>query len=733
MPVTWQGQEEKMFFNDGCTFVGNSKKYEDFVIGLLGQGYSPNELANKGYIAKENVDKFSKYYVQPKTTSNFLYTEEVKKPAAPVQTFEGENIYSGNKAFGKVAFKFRDAVNADIQAGIANSMNEPIKEFYFRKYKPNSGEIDYNQPMYKIPAKEWYNMTSGTTNLSMPDVLENFKIPQYQTGGGILEVGGVQRKFANSELEKGEVYQDQEGMIKKVAESEPMHEDGGSPQPNVYKVLEDTADKRRDLDSHLLKIKPEEAEYIVGFKPKGSTTHSKLFEQATEFYGKKAKSLEKDIKKNFEYVKYGAGGKYAQNSLDENLKLLQQIPTKADLFDIIYNHQEEVKGRYGIGQQQDMMMKGGLNKYQIGGEPNWLNYWVKSNTPKGGISATTGQPTTYNPTVGNEIYDNYNYWRSLYGKDFEGPKEYQKFVFETIAKQDPTTYSQIMEKWGMPAAGTLSDAYFGARTAQATKWKMPKVPSTTTGDTPQKDVVIPPGPTAVPINEQFAKPKDTTASSFNEPLNWYDVAGTTASYLSALEREPVALEQLGVQPLQARELNPLPALQQNQGAFNAAIAQIPTSGVGMANVANLLGSKYTANAQVLGQYENINKQAKTQMDMYNQQQQMAVNQLNLGLRDQFAQRVLAGKEVQRQSKLNAFDDYITKLAQNRKLNREGNLVLQMTPYFDQYGKFNGNVLGITKAAQAAGGNISTQKTVDGKTQYTITDNNGQVIKTFSAK
>jgi hypothetical protein len=28
MPVTWNGQDEKMFFNDGCTFVGDPKKYK---------------------------------------------------------------------------------------------------------------------------------------------------------------------------------------------------------------------------------------------------------------------------------------------------------------------------------------------------------------------------------------------------------------------------------------------------------------------------------------------------------------------------------------------------------------------------------------------------------------------------------------------------------------------------------------------------------------------------------
>ena len=28
MPIKWNGKDDKMFFNDGCTFVGNSKKYE---------------------------------------------------------------------------------------------------------------------------------------------------------------------------------------------------------------------------------------------------------------------------------------------------------------------------------------------------------------------------------------------------------------------------------------------------------------------------------------------------------------------------------------------------------------------------------------------------------------------------------------------------------------------------------------------------------------------------------
>jgi glutamine amidotransferase-like uncharacterized protein len=37
MPVTWNGQSEKMFFNDGCAFVGDSRKYETIATYSNGQ------------------------------------------------------------------------------------------------------------------------------------------------------------------------------------------------------------------------------------------------------------------------------------------------------------------------------------------------------------------------------------------------------------------------------------------------------------------------------------------------------------------------------------------------------------------------------------------------------------------------------------------------------------------------------------------------------------------------
>lgn len=47
------------------------------------------------------------------------------------------------------------------------------------------------------------------------------------------------------------------------------------------------------------------------------------------------------------------------------------------------------------------------------------------------------------------------------------------------------------------------------------------------------------------------------------------------------------------------------------------------------------------------------------------------------------------KEAQRQQKLTSLDELYNRVAQNRKLNREGNLLMQLYPAFDQYGEYNG--------------------------------------------
>lgn len=174
----------------------------------------------------------------------------------------------------------------------------------------------------------------------------------------------------------------QEQSIAKIPDQAPVHEDGGVNVNNVaeleqgevytedasgnpVRVLEDTSDKRADNKSKSLKITPEEAEQLINFKPKRSITHSRLFEEASKYYDKKFKSLEKKVGKNLEYVRLKNGGSYAQNAFEENLKMLQQLPTAQQIFDAIYSHQQEAKRKYNI-ENKDEMKYGGTSNWQNG-------------------------------------------------------------------------------------------------------------------------------------------------------------------------------------------------------------------------------------------------------------------------------------------------------------------------------------------------------------------------------
>jgi hypothetical protein len=71
---------------------------------------------------------------------------------------------------------------------------------------------------------------------------------QMQTGG-VPEVEEDPNYQPNAEVEEGEVIQQQNGNIVKAAEGSGTHEEGGNKQPFVFRVLEDTADKRKDKNS----------------------------------------------------------------------------------------------------------------------------------------------------------------------------------------------------------------------------------------------------------------------------------------------------------------------------------------------------------------------------------------------------------------------------------------------------------------------------------------------------
>lgn len=462
--------------------------------------------------------------------------------------------------------------------------------------------------------------------------------------GGVIVPSVTNKHFGNTELEQGEVFLDVQGQIQKVAESENRHEDGGSMQPFAFRVLEDTSDKRKDKASKLLKVTPDEAERIVGFRPKKSLTHSKLFEEAVDFWGKKLKKAQKKVEKNLEYVEKNFNP-YSQNSLDENLKLLEKLPTEHDIFNAIYSEQESRKKAYGIADGGDRRRGGKVKLFQnAGSTDNELQPIERLN-----VIMPTDYPT-YN-TVGRYIPE----------------------------ADIPTAGEEVFN----------TETYFN---------------SSTTGN-----------------------------NKFNEPLRWHDLAGPIMTILES-QRAPVMTEQVSIPTLQIRELNPAPAINQNTADFNAVLNILPNSGVGYANAANLMANKYRANNEVLGNYANTNTQRKDAMDQQNAQTVAATEAQNMSLRDQAYLRQLQSIEAARQQKLTAFDSLYTRIAQNRKLNREGDLILALTPHFDQMANFTGKgfditqgINDITQIARSHGADVHTVDNKDGTVTIQVKNNKGDVI------
>ena len=507
-------------------------------------------------------------------------------------------------------------------------------------------------------------------------MLESYGAKKYQEGGQVEEVQSVPEGQANGMLEQGEVFLNNQGDINKVAETEDRHEaeSGGSPQADVSRVLEDTADKRKDKVSKLLLIKPSEAEALVNFKPKRSVTHSKLYEMVVADDDRKLRNMERKVKANLNYVDKKNGGIYAKNSLDENLRLLQDFPTRGTRFDAIYQHQEAVKKMYGIEQEQNNQY-GGLPVAQNGRRYSlqWKNYY--DNQHKGQFTAPTNlTPTQFYSTPG--VLDYIKGLDKMPGFDndmgvaddgvwgYRHQLAYDKFFSNNKASRPNITKSTTITPSATPATVTPS--------ANTT----PSAATNTTGIDNN--------------NATYKLPSETKASTVNEGLGWSGGYGNMLTLLDSFGRTPVNFEQMSRDYYQVHEENAAPIINANTGDYNAAVAQLPQNGVGYANQANLQGQKYKFNNEALAGVESRNKQKYDARDADVEQKKFQLDSMNLGLREQARQQILVGKEKQRQQKFESLKGLFEAIDNKNAFNRNANTALQLTPFFDANGNFNGN-------------------------------------------
>lgn len=194
----------------------------------------------------------------------------------------------------------------------------------------------------------------------------------------------------------------------------------------------------------------------------------------------------------------------------------------------------------------------------------------------------------------------------------------------------------------------------------------------------------------VGVNPRFInQPKN----QFSEPTRWYDLAPGIMELVDSMGRDPELYNPIQMHQLKYKLLNPTAAVQANQADFNSAAQALGNqnvgSGVASANMANLLAQKYKANNQIMADYENRNAAITNQEIGYNTSVRDRQSLADAQSREKYYADVLKGRDNQRMQKLQAVQD-LSRVAQLKaRQNRSGNLILKMTPAFDQYGEYNG--------------------------------------------
>lgn len=489
------------------------------------------------------------------------------------------------------------------------------------------------------------------------------------------------------EAEEGEVFTTQDGSLQKVPEGSNTHEEGGVILSGVDRVLEDTSDKRKDTASRLLRVSPAMAKLLGGVDTNSELSHSKLMEKAKEKQTKQVNKLEKRLLSNVETLSSIPNNKYAHNSMNFNMMNLNNIPTEAEIFDRIFDHQEFVKAAAGIN--MNTAKCGGKYKAQSGIENAKCGGKYKA---QAGIeNARPIKNITDWTFLKKENGKNYFYKDgqviAVPGTQMDVVRGGQQFTVDDILS-NPKKYKTFHSRM----QGAPDDLKRKAAEDLLLKGIMPG-PYTTRA--PREygytelpliepaDPVVDEQPTVEarqPFNPRVMTPQPR--SRFNEPLRWFDVAGPISGLTEG--RIPVRYNPVELNQVRLRKMNPMPALQAGQADYNALL-----NSVDQPNLANVFAKKYSIDNQILGQYENMNTGIKNQEILYNASVRDRQSALDQRARELFETKYLGSKEAQRQQVRTSMDELYQRLAMNRKLNREGNLLMQLFPAFDQYGEYSG--------------------------------------------
>jgi hypothetical protein len=563
-------------------------------------------------------------------------------------------------------------------------------------------------------------MTKATCTPARKAFAKRAKAHKLQSGGDTPITHGLpedQHHLANIEAEGGEVYQNQQGGFRKIADSAPDHEQGGVMIPDAERVLEDTSTSRKDKYSKKLKMSPTEVDTIFGFKPKRPLSHAEAFDSVNEHYDKEVDKYNGKLKNTNDEETLD---KLSANTVRLNMLNRDIVPGKQDVFNTLFEHQEAIKAVHQIpddGKQKYGGFKPRI-KVQTGGDA--------TDNPDLGLYRGPKNPANrFTPTgktseaklTDKQIVDSYK----AAGVDFGTARgsDLQDKIYNYLIENQPEVLKASLKEYGAnkkalqagkgkikafsdpdnatkedlkAALPYLKDSMLGARIP---------IPTTESSQTPG-----PGGNAAPPAADRPFVPKTGTPDAtgnpqsvkepenkFHEGTHWYDIAPAAAELADSLRRDPELFNPVQYHQLKYKLLNPSAALYANQADYEAGLHSLEGqnlgSGVNAANVSNLTAQKYKANNQVLGQYENQNTEIQNKETEYNTQVRDKQSMSDAATRANFYSNVLKSRDNQRIQKLQAIQDLSRVQQLKARQNTSGNLVSKLSPAFDQSGEYNG--------------------------------------------
>lgn len=541
----------------------------------------------------------------------------------------------------------------------------------------------------------------------------------FQLGGDIQGLPAEAAGMANAFVEPNEMVEMQGGgmhVVSHQGETNVDHGDHpslpGTPLSGVSRVLEATSTKKgRDAAAdRVLRINPDQAEALTGFRPKTVLSHATLAKQAMEHYNGKRQRIFNASKNS---SKYEYNNARENKTVELNKRHADSLPTDDDIFEIVFQHQEMVKQMFGIdgitNEQKanykypvaqyggDIMQNGPVSNFKD--KDDFINYWKQKGSTASDILGTQ-------KFIAGNNFDKLKVYLDTVALNNKGRK-----VLANRLKANENDSRVKNGKWSDLTPEEVKEAYAdgywsyrgfkmddpaqsAAEPAQPVENETPRN-WTRFGKLPERNFDFPQitQQQTSRLTSQNSTPQQQKRRGVYFPVMDYDLAPANNMYMDSLSRDLEPLVYPERHFIETRHVDPTAAVNQVVRSSRAAARNLGNNPVGYG-----MRAQMTANADA--QINNVQMQSEIQRS----QNENSKIQYNAGVRDanslarssgilNFNDRVMQGRAKQSLAKQRAIEGRSNVLAANRRFNFNVNMNMPRNFMLDEYGMLVNNETG----------------------------------------